>query len=315
MSNEVGANTKITSPNTLKSPVKKNTKPKSPISSKEQKSPRHYLQSPNKNRKKRKSSTFKTKAARILKYLAFDDESSSPKVLSSHNDEEPVDNDEQLTFDPDLEPYFHIRYLRNASKNRILPAPALNFPPIADPDKYTLILDLDETLVHCETEEMANPDHVFTINFSYGYSCNVYGRLRPFLEEFLDTVSQWYEIVIFTASQQIYANKILNLFDTKKRISHRLFRDSCTVVEGNFVKDISRLGRDMSKTLIIDNSPQAFTFHLDNGVPITSWYEDKGDRELFKLMKILQKIRELPDVRQYVKQLNLEQIVNTLPNP
>jgi len=75
-----------------------------------------------------------------------------------------------------------------------------------------------------------------------------------------------FEIVVFTASEAPYANKVLDLIDPKGFIEHRLFRQHYTQVNGNFVKDLTLLGRPLSDIVIIDNSPVSFAFQPMNGI-------------------------------------------------
>jgi CTD small phosphatase-like protein 2 len=87
-----------------------------------------------------------------------------------------------------------------------------------------------------------------------------------------------------------------------KYIQHRLYRDSCLNVDGNYLKDLNVLGRDLSKTVLVDNSPHAFGYQVDNGVPIESWFDDRSDTELLKLTRFLETIQRATDVRPIVRE-------------
>ena len=80
-----------------------------------------------------------------------------------------------------------------------------------------------------------------------------------------------------------------------------MFRDSCLAVEGNFLKDLTVLGRDMSQMVLVDNSPHAFGYQIDNGIPIESWFDDPKDTELLKLDRFLNTLHGCKDVRKAVR--------------
>jgi CTD small phosphatase-like protein 2 len=189
----------------------------------------------------------------------------------------------------------------------VLPARSPSAPRVA------LALDLDETLVHCSVEPLPKYDLTFTVHFAGSDFC-VYVKLRPHLYHFLRTVRAWFEVIIFTASQRIYAEKLLNILEREERFTHhRLFRDSCVCVEGNYLKDLTVLGRPLSSTCILDNSVQAFGFQLDNGIPILGWFDDESDDELLKLLPFLDHLRSCQDVRPTLKHtFKLSEFVHSL---
>eukprot|EP01135_Chromosphaera_perkinsii_P003928 Nk52_evm29s262 gene=Nk52_evmTU29s262 len=163
--------------------------------------------------------------------------------------------------------------------------------------KMSLVLDLDETLVHCSAEHLENPDFIFPLELE-GSVCPIHVKVRPYLEPFLRTLADKFEIIVFTASQKVYADELLTILDPERKwIKHRLFRDSCRDVCGNFIKDLTVLNRNLAHTIIVDNSPHAFAYQLDNGIPVESWFDDPEDCELLKLLPFLMGLTQHDDVR------------------
>jgi len=161
-----------------------------------------------------------------------------------------------------------------------------NYPYIKLPNKkrYTLILDLNETLI------------------SLKYANNIKGliRVRPFLYDFLDVVGQYYELILFTGSSENYTKSIVEALERKKKYFDFIFYRQYLVKCGDcYIKDLSKIGRPLNSTIIIDNNPQNYKLQKENGICIKSfWGDDPEDIALYNLIDILINIvKEKVDVR------------------
>lgn len=163
--------------------------------------------------------------------------------------------------------------------------------------RKTLILDLDETLVHSTIKAVTH--HHLTVDVLIdGMTCTFYVIKRPHVDLFLKKVAEWFELVIFTASMQQYADPLIDQLDTGRLVKGRLFRESCLAKEGNFVKDLSLIGQDLTSTIIVDNSPIAYSHNKENALPIENWMGDNPhDDALLNLLPFLNGLRFTSDVR------------------
>jgi RNA polymerase II subunit A small phosphatase-like protein len=161
--------------------------------------------------------------------------------------------------------------------------------------KKTLVLDLDETLVHSSFKPIPNADFIIPVEIDNTIH-QVYVLKRPGVDQFLKTMADRFELVVFTASLAKYADPVLDLLDKDKVVGARLFREACSNHKGNYVKDLSRLGRDIRHVIIIDNSPASYMFHPENAVPIDSWFDDENDTELLDLIPFLEDMTKVDNV-------------------
>ena len=169
----------------------------------------------------------------------------------------------------------NISKFRNKSEFISVQPPFILSPRIKP---YTLVLGLDETLIYFQQ-----------INKNQGVL-----KLRPFLIEFLENVSQYYELILFTSQSQLYAEPIINAIEQKKKYFDFIFyRENCVIVGNDYVKDLARIGRPLDSTIIVDNVPQYYRFQKENGINIKSfWAQDPRDRALYDLIPILINIAE-----------------------
>jgi RNA polymerase II subunit A small phosphatase-like protein len=175
------------------------------------------------------------------------------------------------------------------------PCPLL--PPLSTEHqgRKCLVLDLDETLVHSSFKPIPSPDFIVPVEIESSWH-HFHVLKRPGVDEFLREMGEHYEIVVFTASLSKYADPVLDKLDIHKVVTHRLFRESCYSHRGNYVKDLSQLGRPIDSTIIMDNSPASYIFHTHNAVPVSSWFNDPHDAELTDLVPFLKDLTHVDDV-------------------
>ena len=155
--------------------------------------------------------------------------------------------------------------------------------------KYTLVLDLDETLVHYIEEENS-----------------AYVQVRPYADYFLKELSKYFEIVLFTAAEEDYTDIVLKELNKNNYISHILCRKYTELNNGAYIKDLSKLGRDLSKVVIVDNNKDNFSLQPENGLFISSYFGEQNDNELYLLCGDLMKIIEVQpdDIRPLIKEID-----------
>ncbi len=171
------------------------------------------------------------------------------KEIKEEEDEDDKTNTKEI-----LNKNFQIlKYLITISKIQIPYLPPLDKSKY----KYTLVVDLDETLVHYVEEDEKS-----------------FVQIRPYADHFLKEMGKYFEIVIFTAAAEDYADIVLKELDKNNFISYKLYRKHTNQNNGVFIKDLSKLGRDIKKVCIIDNNKENFGLQPENGLHISSFFGD-----------------------------------------
>ncbi|ORX58537.1 hypothetical protein BCR36DRAFT_276372 [Piromyces finnis] len=164
-------------------------------------------------------------------------------------------------------------------------------------EKKVLVLDLDETLIHSTSRGSRKHDYMIEVLLDK-HICLYYVYKRPYVDSFLKKVSEWYKVVVFTASLKEYADPVIDYLDPEKKIfSKRYFRESCQFRNGIYMKDLQIIEKDLSKICLVDNSSFSYEINKENGIPIETWINDPKDRELLNLLPFLDSLRFVEDVR------------------
>ncbi|KAL2341025.1 hypothetical protein Fmac_008965 [Flemingia macrophylla] len=177
-------------------------------------------------------------------------------------------------------------------------------PPLLPPSlsrRGTVFLDLDETLVHSQLLPAPERFDFVVRPVIDGEPMEFYVLKRPGVDEFLESLAAKYEVVVFTAALKEYASMVLDRLDRNRFISHRLYRDSCRHVDGRLVKDLSEVGRDLGRVVIVDDNPNSFSRQPENAILIRPFVDDIFDRELWKLRGFFDRSHCCDDLRVAVK--------------
>jgi CTD small phosphatase-like protein 2 len=123
------------------------------------------------------------------------------------------------------------------------------------------VFDLDETLVHC-SENLVAADIVLPITFPTGEEVRAGLNIRPFVLDCLTAASSMFEVAVFTASHQCYADTVLDYLDPNQTlIHHRLYRENCVMVDGIYMKDLRIFTNwDLPNIIIVDNAAYSFGY-------------------------------------------------------
>uniref|UniRef100_A0ACB8F2N9 Uncharacterized protein n=1 Tax=Sphaerodactylus townsendi TaxID=933632 RepID=A0ACB8F2N9_9SAUR len=159
--------------------------------------------------------------------------------------------------------------------------------------KSTLVLELEGTLAVSSLTADWDDASTFPVRFQ-GQHYQVFFKLRPHLEEFLEELAKIFEVFVFTASKQDYADKILKAFGRQRKlIRHQLYQEDCRCNQGYYVKDLSVLERDLARTVAVANYLEAFPCQTSNVMLIPKWLGDPLDEELLRLIPGLKHLSQV----------------------
>ena len=181
-----------------------------------------------------------------------------------------------------------------------------DLPPHLQNITYTLVLDLDETII-CSDWLRKRGWRTFK---------------RPGVDEFIDRMGQMYELVVYTPTLFTYANPILDRLDPKGYIpqTHRLYRDANQMKHGQFMRDISKLNRNLKRVIYITADKASTQMQPDNSIVIEQFKIDDNDMSksasdtvLLDLMPFLEAVvrQQAPDVRVVISSYDGKDIPST----
>ncbi|KAH8681819.1 HAD-like domain-containing protein [Xylariales sp. PMI_506] len=166
---------------------------------------------------------------------------------------------------------------------------------LPDPDPmferpYTLCISLEDMLVHSEWSR----EHGWRL------------AKRPGADYFLHYLSQYYELVLFTTVPFGMGEPLVRKLDPYHFIVWPLFREATKYKDGEIIKDLSYLNRDLSKVIMVDTEASHVRDQPENAIILPKWKGDPKDTELVSLIPFLEYIHTMQykDVREVLKSFN-----------
>ena len=244
-----------------------------------------------------------------IEYLQFEDNFRNYYVDSSKNNNGNYDNYTSNALKLiSLIPQTLLKKIPEKVKNI---SNRINFDSIKNSNKKVLILDLDETLIHSDIDRLLDQkktkyDVILNIDSDEEKNIELPILLRPGLFEFLDYASEKFDLVVFTASEKFYADPIIDYIEkNKKYFKMRLYREHCIFIEpGIYIKDLTifKQYKKLEDVIIVDNSLFSFANQLNNGILVTSFFDDKNDSFLYNVKEYLDMIKDVKDFREINKE-------------
>lgn len=167
--------------------------------------------------------------------------------------------------------------------------------------KPTLVLDLDNTLVCPSTKQPSQPAHEIEILYNERYQ-RIWLIERPHLTDFLESLYEKYEIVVFTAGIREYGMRALQKIDRHARVSHLLDRSFCLPFGKNsknqdiYLKNLKVLNRDLKRIILVDDREYSYLLNPENGLNISPFFGDENDNALLSLKTYLLDCAALEDL-------------------
>ncbi|KAJ9436832.1 putative phosphatase PSR2 [Diplonema papillatum] len=175
----------------------------------------------------------------------------------------------------------------------VRPSPAAHVKAsrVREGARHTLVLDLDETLLHSSFEP-TTADFIVPITVD-GQRHTVYARKRPFVDYFLRKAGELFSVIVWTASVRSYAEPLIDALLSSAGTSvqvERMYRTECTELYGEYAKDLTKCSGSLDTVCLVDNSPAAACLQVKNHIPISSWFSDGSDTALLRLLPFLERV-------------------------